>query len=70
MDTQPETTASSFVYNRLPTKVSRKDFNRYIEPHLYRPKKGPQPKLSLYKIFNPTATLAEHALLSQRFTGA
>jgi hypothetical protein len=52
MDTQPETTASSFVYNRIPTKVSRKDFNRYIEPHLHRPKKGPKPKLSLYKIFN------------------
>jgi len=52
MDTQPETTASSFVYNRLPTKVSRKDFNRYIEPHLHRPKKGPEPQLSLYKIFN------------------
>ena len=52
MDTQPETTASSFVYNRLPTKVARKDFNRYIEPHLHRPKKGPKPKLSLYKIFN------------------
>ena len=52
MDTQPETTASSFVYNRIPTKVARKDFNRYIEPHLHRPKKGPKPKLSLYKIFN------------------
>ena len=36
MDTQPETTASSFVYNRIPTKVARKDFNRYIEPHLHR----------------------------------
>lgn len=52
MDTQPETTASSFVYHRIPTKVSRKDFNRYIEPHLHRPKKGPKPKLSLYKIFH------------------
>ena len=52
MDTPPETTASSFVYHRIPTKVSRKDFNRYIEPHLHRPKKGPKPKLSLYKIFN------------------
>ena len=31
MDTQPETTASLFVYNRIPTKVSRKDFNRYID---------------------------------------
>src|SRR4029450_12789998 len=52
MDTPPETTASSFVYHRIPTKVSRKDFNRYIEPHLHRPQKGPKPKLSLYKIFN------------------
>jgi hypothetical protein len=51
MDTQPETTASSFVYHRIPTKVSRKDFNRYIEPHLHRPQKGPKPKLSFYKIF-------------------
>ena len=33
-------------------KVSRKDFNRYIDPHLKRPKTGPKPKLSLYKIFN------------------
>jgi transposase len=52
MDTQRETTTPSFVYHRLPTKVSRKDFNRYIDPHLKRPKKGPKPQLSLYKIFN------------------
>jgi hypothetical protein len=52
MDTQPETTASSFVYHRIPTKVSRKDCNRYLAPHLHRPKKGPTPQLSLYKIFN------------------
>ena len=52
MDTPPETTERSFLYNRIPTKVSRKDFNRYIAPYLKRPKKGPQPKLSLYKIFN------------------
>jgi transposase len=52
MDTQPQTTASSFVYNRIPTKVSRKNFHRYIDPHLHRPKKGPKPQLSLYKIFN------------------
>jgi transposase len=51
MDTQPATTERSFVYNRIPTKVSRQDFNRYIAPYLHRPKKGPQPKLSLYKIF-------------------
>ena len=52
MDTQPETTSPSFVYHRIPTKVSRKDFNRYIEPRLKRPKTGPKPKLSLYKLFN------------------
>jgi hypothetical protein len=52
MYTPPETTARPFVYNSIPTKVSRKDFNRYIAPHLKRPKKGPQPQLSLYKIFN------------------
>ena len=52
MDTQIKTTNSSFVFHRIPTKVSRKDFNRYINPHLKRPTKGPKPKLSLYKIFN------------------
>src|SRR5215510_16111004 len=52
MDTPPETTDRSFVYNRMPRRVSRKDFNRYIAPYLQRPKKGPKPKLSLYKIFN------------------
>jgi transposase len=52
MDTQRNTAMSSFVYNRIPTKVSRKDFNRYIAPHLKRPKIGPKPKLSLYKIFH------------------
>ena len=50
MGTQSAT--SSFVYHRIPTKVSRKDFNCYIAPHLKRPKTGPKPKLSLYKIFN------------------
>ena len=52
MDTQLETPTSSFVYHRIPTQVSRKDFNRDIKPHLKRPKTGPKPKLSLYKIFN------------------
>lgn len=52
MDTQPETTTAPFVYHRIPTNVSRKDFNQYIDPHLKRPKTGPKPKLSLYKIFN------------------
>lgn len=40
------------VYNRLPTRVSRKEFNRFIAPYLSRPVKGRKPKVSLYKIFN------------------
>ena len=52
MDTQRKTVMSSFVYNRIPTKVSRKDFHRYIDPHLQRPNTGPKPNRSLYKIFN------------------
>ena len=38
--------------NEIPKQVSRKDFNKYINPHLSKPKKGPKPKLSYYKIFN------------------
>lgn len=40
------------MYNEIPKQVSRKDFNKYINPHLSKPKKGPKPKLSYYKIFN------------------
>lgn len=52
METQPATTASSFVYNRMPPKVSRTDFNRSIAPHVHRPQKGPKPKRSLDTIFH------------------
>lgn len=52
MGIQRKTAMSSFVSKRIPTKVSRKDFHRYIEPHLQRPKTGPKPTLSLYKIFH------------------
>jgi len=41
-----------FRYNEIPKQVSRKDFNRYIDPHLRKPRKGPKPKISFYKIFN------------------
>lgn len=37
---------------KLPIKVSLKNFNKYIEPYLRRPVKGPKPKVSCYKIFN------------------
>ena len=39
-------------YNGIPKQGSRKDFNRYILPHLSKRLKGPKPKLSFYKIFN------------------
>ena len=52
MDTQLNSTNSRFVFHHIPTAVSRRDFNRYIDPHLHRPHKGPKPNLSLYKIFN------------------
>lgn len=52
MDTPAKMTSSAFVFHPIPTQVSRQDFNRYIKPHLKTPHKGPQPKLSLYKIFN------------------
>ena len=37
---------------KLPVKVSRKQFNRFIDPYLSRGTRGPQPKLSRYKIFS------------------
>jgi len=40
------------IYNEIPKQVSRKDFNKYINPHLRKPLKGPKPKISFYKIFN------------------
>jgi transposase len=38
--------------NTLPIKVSRRDFNRYIKPHLSVGTRGPETKISTYKIFN------------------
>ena len=45
-------TNEKIIYNEIPKQVSRKDFNRYISPHLRKRNKGPKPKLSYYKIFN------------------
>ena len=39
-------------FNTLPKKVSQKEFNRYITPHLSRAHRGPKSKVSRYKIFN------------------
>ena len=40
------------VYNKLPQKVSQREFNRFIKPHLSKPVTGSKPKISLYKTFN------------------
>ena len=40
------------VKKKLPVKVSEKNFNRYIKPHLRTPVKGVSQKISNYKIFN------------------
>jgi len=37
---------------KLPVKVSREDFNKYIKPCLSQGTRGPNPKISHYKIFN------------------
>lgn len=39
-------------FNSLPVKVSQKDFNKFIKPYLSKGRRGPKPKISLYKIFN------------------
>lgn len=40
------------VYNRIPTQLSEQEFNEFVFPHLSQGKRGPKPKISLYKIFN------------------
>jgi len=47
-----ETNDKQLRYNEIPKQVSRKDFNKYIKHNLSKPKKGPKPKISYYKIFN------------------
>jgi len=52
MNTYPQEQLTKLKYNTLPVKVSRKEFNQYIAPHLRKPIMGPKPKLSIYRIFN------------------
>lgn len=39
-------------WTKLPVKVGRADFNKYIDPYLTKPKRGPKGKISRCKIFN------------------
>jgi len=40
------------LYNKLPKRVTRAEFNRYIKPYLSVGRRGPATKISSYKIFN------------------
>lgn len=40
------------LYNKLPKRVTRKEFNRHIKPYLSVGSRGPETKISSYKIFN------------------
>jgi hypothetical protein len=51
-ETNEKQLEKQLIYNEIPKQVSRKDFNKYIDPHLRKPKKGPKPKITFYKIFN------------------
>ena len=44
--------AKRTCYNKLPVKVSQKEFNLHVLPYLSKGKRGPDPKISYYKIFN------------------
>jgi transposase len=39
-------------YNTLPKQVTREEFNCYIKPCLSKGRRGPNPNLSTFKIFN------------------
>jgi hypothetical protein len=36
----------------IPVYFNEKDFNEFILPHLWQGSRGPQPKVSLYKLFH------------------
>lgn len=40
------------LYNKLPKRVGRKEFNRHIKPYLSVGSRGPDTTISTYKIFN------------------
>ena len=39
-------------WQAIPTKLSKAQFEEFVLPHLSRGRRGPQPTLSLHKIFN------------------
>ena len=39
-------------WQRIPTQLTRKQFEAFVLPHLHTGSRGPQPKLTLHTIFN------------------
>lgn len=39
-------------YNKIPTALSEEEFNQFVLPHLKRGTRGPNKKISYYKLFN------------------
>jgi len=39
-------------YNWIPTNLTEKQFDEFFLPHLSQPKRGPEPKITLFKTFN------------------
>ena len=39
-------------YNKIPTALSENEFNEFVLPHLKTGRRGPNKKISLFKLFN------------------
>ena len=39
-------------YNRIPTALREKEFNQFVLPHLKKGTRGPDKKISFFKLFN------------------
>ena len=40
------------LYNKIPIALKESEFNEFVLPHLKRGKRGPNKKISLFKLFN------------------
>ena len=40
------------LYNKIPTALSKKEFNEFVLPHLSKGTRGPSKKISFFKLFN------------------
>ncbi len=39
-------------YNKIPVALSENEFNQFVLPHLKKGTRGPNKKISFYKLFN------------------